>query len=498
MALKANPYLDDTLLRNLQSFSPNANAQFLQAHSPQDPPLEVFILSVVVISGHNLPAKDILKQSSDPYCKLVIDGTEVAQTKTIEHELNPVWNERFDFKFFSQPSSVRLEVFDFDQAMNDDRIGAAKFSFNHFFNKRAQTASGEIEPYVGEKRLKGTKASTIKFKIFGRRFRPILQQRVVDGQRLVIEEKNAEIHDRQQQHARLLTENEQLVKRKQADKDTNALKVDEAVAAKQQPQKESSVAGKQKSVCVLLRVWQFMLNLMFYRFPMMGYYNDLLVLYIGYVLRLGMFQTLQSSQRSASRYKRRPAALLKLYEMEGDVQCKQVRETLSLLSLDCIIYPSFHQKVPVLRDENCHCELTGSAEIISYLHATYGGIDGYLSAFQRVVQYVINVRVCLLLYRFLYLSILRCLPQHGRASIVSESQRGEPSNDNLLELWSMEAAPSSTKVREVLSSLQMCYILRNTVSPKEKKLPVLIDTYTETEIVGDAEKMKQYLLKTYA
>jgi len=85
---------------------------------------------------------------------------------------------------------------------------------------------------------------------------------------------------------------------------------------------------------------------------------------------------------------RQPARPLQLYEFEACPFCRLVREALTELDLDALIYPSPHggrrfrpkvaqlggkQQFPFLVDPNAGESMYESGDIIAYLYRTYGG-----------------------------------------------------------------------------------------------------------------------------
>ncbi|KAK3240830.1 hypothetical protein CYMTET_49360 [Cymbomonas tetramitiformis] len=95
------------------------------------------VVTVEVISAENLVAADpaipfISKASSDPYVSLQI-GTQRERTTIIQKQLNPVWNQKFQFVIqdneWRHPSGMhrmlKLIVKDWDIASDDDILGNA-------------------------------------------------------------------------------------------------------------------------------------------------------------------------------------------------------------------------------------------------------------------------------------------------------------------------------------------------------------------------------------
>mmetsp|Transcript_20566 Transcript_20566/g.28856 ORF Transcript_20566/g.28856 Transcript_20566/m.28856 type:complete len:149 (+) Transcript_20566:37-483(+) len=87
-------------------------------------------LTVTVVSGKDLAVRDITG-SSDPYVHItVIDNqenkvTKKAKTTVQKQTLNPVWNEKFTFKFDRNKNdcSVRFHLWDWDRLSHDDSMG---------------------------------------------------------------------------------------------------------------------------------------------------------------------------------------------------------------------------------------------------------------------------------------------------------------------------------------------------------------------------------------
>jgi glutathione S-transferase len=222
---------------------------------------------------------------------------------------------------------------------------------------------------------------------------------------------------------------------------------------------------------------------------------------------------------------RQPEKLLELYEYEGCPYCRLVRETLTELDLDALIYPCpkggtrFRPKAkelggkrqfPYLVDPNTGARMYESADIVAYLRKTYAGREGAPGLLDRPIKVATSMIA----------SGLR----------VARGVRARPSRapERPLELFSFESSPFSRLVREVLAELELPYVLRNTgkghwkdmgppgvrdklhKSPKETtrnrkvlaertgrvQLPYLVDPNTGTEMYESADIIR-YLETTY-
>lgn len=199
----------------------------------------------------------------------------------------------------------------------------------------------------------------------------------------------------------------------------------------------------------------------------------------------------------------RPVQRLELYEFEGCPFCRKVRETLSVLDLEAVVYPCpkngtrFRPKVvelggkaqfPFLVDPNTGSKLYESDDINRSLARTYGvGSRPLMTA----------------LGPFTLVSSML-------TSMVLPSSPARPSKAPALplELWSFEASPYSRLVREALCSLELPYVLHNVAkrSPSRPaflaragkvQVPFLVDPNTGTELFESGD-IVDYLERTYA
>ncbi|MCZ6831163.1 MAG: glutathione S-transferase N-terminal domain-containing protein [Gammaproteobacteria bacterium] len=155
---------------------------------------------------------------------------------------------------------------------------------------------------------------------------------------------------------------------------------------------------------------------------------------------------------------RKPAELLKLYDIENCPFCRIAREVLTELDLDAIILPCpkggtrFRTELlerggkelfPYLVDENTGAEMYESMDIVAYLFETYGGgsvpLRWKLGPLQKLSSGLAS------------------------AARMSEGMFSKASTlpKDMLELYSFEASPFARPVRELLCDLEIPYILRS-------------------------------------
>jgi glutathione S-transferase len=202
---------------------------------------------------------------------------------------------------------------------------------------------------------------------------------------------------------------------------------------------------------------------------------------------------------------RRPEKTLELYEFEACPFCRKVREALSALDLDALIYPCpkggqrFRPKArelggkaqfPFLVDPNANLSLYESSDITAYLAETYG--DGRLPLASRLGALgTVSASAA---------SLVRL----GRGSRARPSRAPE----RPLELWSFEASPFSRLVRERLCELELPYLLHNVAKGSTERgvfvarsgkmqVPYLVDPNHDRALFESAD-IVDYLERTYA
>jgi glutathione S-transferase len=200
---------------------------------------------------------------------------------------------------------------------------------------------------------------------------------------------------------------------------------------------------------------------------------------------------------------RRPAQMLELYEFEGCPFCRKVRDALTELDLEVMVYPCpkggtvYRPKAvelggkaqfPYLVDPNTSTRMYESDDIIAYLFATYGGRDAGI------------------LLRGLAATASSMLASAFRptAGIHARPSR-RPAKP--LELWSFEASPFCRIARETLCELELPYVLHNVgkdgagrpafvARAGKMMVPYLADPNTSREMFESAE-IRRYLNETY-
>ncbi|WP_338848833.1 glutathione S-transferase N-terminal domain-containing protein [Massilia sp. W12] len=162
-----------------------------------------------------------------------------------------------------------------------------------------------------------------------------------------------------------------------------------------------------------------------------------------------------------------PAQELELFDREDDAQCRQVREVLTELNLDAVIYPcpkggQRHQRkrlqlqaralhsqpeLPLLHDPNTGKVMAGAKPIIEYLFAQYLGQAPHIRLQPGRINRM-NAQ---------FAGMARGLGR-GLGPIQAEPA-SQPRK--MLSLYSFESSPYARLVRERLCALELPYHLIN-------------------------------------
>ncbi len=221
-----------------------------------------------------------------------------------------------------------------------------------------------------------------------------------------------------------------------------------------------------------------------------------------------------------------PAQLPELYDREGAPECRLVREALTELNLDAMIFPcpdggsrhlerlrelSGQSQVPFLYDPETNTRLSGAQAIVDYLFRQYRGraAPAQLAASRR--------------------NLLLSQLATGLRLGAGVKARASKAAAQALTLYSFESSPYSRPVRELLCELELPYQLVNLSKqqtadmgpatfrlhrgpyqplPNSKReaflkrygrvqVPFLVDPNTSSEIFESADILR-YLKQTYA
>lgn len=201
---------------------------------------------------------------------------------------------------------------------------------------------------------------------------------------------------------------------------------------------------------------------------------------------------------------RRPKKRLALYEFEACPYCRKVREALSALDLDAMIYPCpkngprFRVEVtrrggkaqfPFLVDPNTDTEMYESDDIVTYLFDQYG-----------------NGAVPLPLRLGPLTDVSSMVASAWRPALGARYQSAKQP-EKPLELYSFEASPFCRIVRERLCALEIPYVLHNVAKHSPGRaafikrsgkmmVPYLVDPNTDTAMFESAD-IVSYLDRTY-
>ena len=170
-----------------------------------------------------------------------------------------------------------------------------------------------------------------------------------------------------------------------------------------------------------------------------------------------------------------PSKTLELYDCENDPECLPVRETLTMLDLEVMVYPvpvngkrfrkqltemSGSDRVPFLHDPNTGECLQGAKSIVNYLYTQYAP-EGKKAP-------------------------MNLLPLTSVASALrgSKGKKARPGKapEQPLELYSFEASPYARLVRETLCESEISYLLHNVGKSPGKMVEFLPPILRENKV----------------
>lgn len=201
----------------------------------------------------------------------------------------------------------------------------------------------------------------------------------------------------------------------------------------------------------------------------------------------------------------RPTLPLRLFEFEACPFCRKVREAVSMLDLDVLVFPCpkdgkvYREYVkqkggktmfPYIEDPNTGFESYESDDIIRYLYKTYGPSSGVVPA---VISSASSISAGLAS------SVRRT---KGRSRVSKAVPAKQP-----IELYGYEASPFVKLVRETITELEIPYYLHTTARGSKTRgemketfgrfqVPYIVDPNTGVSMFESAE-ICEYLRKTY-
>nr|XP_029500701.1 multiple C2 and transmembrane domain-containing protein 1-like isoform X2 [Oncorhynchus nerka] len=104
----------------------------------------MYQLDITLKRGHNLAIRD-RGGTSDPYVKFKIAGKEVFRSRTINKNLNPVWDERVSLLVDGLREPLYVKVFDYDFGLQDDFMGSAYLYLESLEHQRTLDVTLDLE-----------------------------------------------------------------------------------------------------------------------------------------------------------------------------------------------------------------------------------------------------------------------------------------------------------------------------------------------------------------
>jgi septal ring factor EnvC (AmiA/AmiB activator) len=132
--------------------------------------VQVFLVKLQLHGARDVKAADgIFSKTSDPYLKAFANGKYYC-TKTIMKTLDPEWNEKTQFVFFSEPKELKFELWDWDRGTKDDHIGETVLPLKGFFAEGHKGFDGELPLTLQDK--KSTQKGQLRVSVTARKMLP--------------------------------------------------------------------------------------------------------------------------------------------------------------------------------------------------------------------------------------------------------------------------------------------------------------------------------------
>ncbi|KAL3348986.1 hypothetical protein AABB24_022247 [Solanum stoloniferum] len=147
-------------------------------------------LTVTIVKANGLKNHEMIGKS-DPYAVVHIRPLFKVKTKTIDNNLNPVWDQTFELiAEDKETQSLFVEVFDKDNIGQDERMGVAKLPLNELVADAAKEIELRLLPKLDMLKVKDKKdRGTITIKVLYHEFNKEEQLAALEAEKVILEER---------------------------------------------------------------------------------------------------------------------------------------------------------------------------------------------------------------------------------------------------------------------------------------------------------------------
>ncbi|KAG5626809.1 hypothetical protein H5410_012027 [Solanum commersonii] len=148
------------------------------------------MLTVTIVKANGLKNHEMIGKS-DPYAVVHIRPLFKVKTKTIDNNLNPVWDQTFELiAEDKETQSLFVEVFDKDNIGQDERMGVAKLPLNELVADAAKEIELRLLPKLDMLKVKDKKdRGTITIKVLYHEFNKEEQLAALEAEKVILEER---------------------------------------------------------------------------------------------------------------------------------------------------------------------------------------------------------------------------------------------------------------------------------------------------------------------
>ncbi|XP_049398903.1 calcium-dependent lipid-binding protein-like [Solanum stenotomum] len=147
-------------------------------------------LTVTIVKANGLKNHEMIGKS-DPYAVVHIRPLFKVKTKTIDNNLNPVWDQTFELiAEDKETQSLFVEVFDKDNIGQDERMGVAKLPLHELVADAAKEIELRLLPKLDMLKVKDKKdRGTITIKVLYHEFNKEEQLAALEAEKAILEER---------------------------------------------------------------------------------------------------------------------------------------------------------------------------------------------------------------------------------------------------------------------------------------------------------------------